>query len=398
MIKTKILFIHHGFGWGGAPISMMNTIKKLDKSQYEAHVLLLKDSIVKDKLSENNIMYTVCKSRFYRKYYTYLSHTEAGYVKPYKIFKIFKIFTSWFMSKYIYAPKILKNHKFDIVHLNSSVLSDWIYPASKQGKVIYHIREPISKGRFGIRYNFIRREVEKYADKIIAISKDNADRINLAKKTEVVYNFIDIPDKIKEKSQVKSILYVGGIAKIKGINILIEAIPFINKDIQLNLAGSFPKNQPLSNFKKIVYKLCYPKAYRFRSKLMIISALDNVNMIGSFSSIGPLLKQSSLLISPFTVPHFSRPVIEAFAYGKPVIVSDVVGMDELVDNNINGIIIENGNAIALADAINRLVNTPELLYKMGAKGREKSISRYSPQVNVLKIENIYKKLINKRLQ
>ena len=398
MTKTKILFIHHGSGWGGAAINMINIINKLDKLQYETHVLLIKDSIVKDRLFENNIMCTVCKSWFYRKFYAYLIHSDAGYIQPYKIYKLFKIFTSWFMSKYIYAPRILKNHKFDIVHLNSSVLSDWICPASKQGKVIYHIQEPISKGRFGVRYNFICREVEKYADKIIAISKDNAARINLAKKTEVVYNFIDIPAEIEENSQSKSILYVGGMAKIKGINILLEAIPFINKDIQINLAGHYPNLQPFSIFKKIAYKLCYPKAYRFRSKLMIISALDNVNMIGSFSSIGTLLQQSSLLISPFTAPHFSRPVIEAFAYGKPVIVSDVVGMDEIVNNNINGIIIENGNASALADAINSFVNKPELLFKMGAKGREKSISRYSPQINVFKIEHIYKKLINKRLQ
>ena len=375
MTSTKILFIHHSSGWGGAPINMINIINKLDKLQYETHVLLLKDSIVKDRLSENNIMYTVCKSWFYRKFYTYLSHSDSGYIPPYKIYQLFKIFTSWFMSKYIYAPRVLKDHKFDIVHLNSSVLSDWIYPASKQGKVIYHIQEPISKGRFGVRYNFIRREVEKYADKIIAISKDNAARINLAKKTEVVYNFIEIPQKIEENGQSKSILYVGGIAKIKGINILLEAIPLINKDIQLNLAGHYPNLQPFGIFKKIAYKLLYPEAYRLRSKLMIISSLDNVNIIGSFSSISTLLEESSLLISPFTAPHFSRPVIEAFAYGKPVIVSDVVGMDELVDNNINGIIIENGNAIALADAINSLVNTSELLYKMGAKGRKKSISR-----------------------
>ena len=396
--KIKILFIHHGAGWGGAPISMMNTINKLDKSQYEPHVLLLQDSVVKDRLAENNIAYTVCKSRFYRKYYTYLSHSDAGYIQPYKIYKQFKIVTSWFMSKYIYAPKVLKKHKFDIVHLNSSVLSDWVYPASKMGKVIYHVREPVSKGMFGFRYNFIRSEVKKYADKIIAISKDNAARINLPEKTEVVYNFIDIPDEIVQKSNKKSILYVGGVAKIKGIDTLIEAIPMINKDIQLNLAGHFPKLLHLSNFKKIAYQLLYPSAYRLRFQLITIAKLDNVNMIGGFSSIGALLQESTFLISPFTVPHFSRPVIEAFAYGKPVIASDVIGMDEIVDNEINGLIIKRNNPKALADAINTLVNKPELLKKMGISGRSKAIELYSPKVNILKIENMYNELINEKLQ
>lgn len=398
MSKIKVLFIHHGSGWGGASISLINTINKIDKSKFEPSVLLLKDSIVKERLSENNIMYTVCKSYFYTKYYTYLTHSDAGYIQPYKIFKLYKIFTSWVLSKYLYAPKTLRKLKFDIVHLNSSVLSDWIYPASKQGKVIYHIREPISKGMFGIRYNFIRHEVQKYADKIIAISRDNAARINLANKTDVVYNFIDIPDEIPEESHQKSVLYVGGMAKIKGIDIFLEAIPFINEDIQLNLAGHYPKLRPFSFVKNIAYKFRYPAAYRLRTKLMIISARDNVKIIGKFSSIGPLLQESSLLISPFTKPHFSRPVIEAFAYGKPVIVSDVVGMDELVDHNKNGIIIENGNARSLADTINNLVNKPELLISMGAKGREKSISSYSPEINVLKIESIYMELVRERLE
>jgi len=396
--KVKILFIHHASGWGGAPINMINIINELDKTKFDPHVLLLKDSIVKDRLEEKNIGYTVCNSFFYRKCYRYFSHSEAGKIPYYNFLVLIKVFITWLLSKYIYAPKVLKNHDFDVVHLNSFVLSDWVYPASKQGKVIYHIQEPISKGMFGLRYNFIRTEVEKYADKIIAISIDNKGRINLPEKTEVVYNFIDIPNTIEEKKITKSILYVGGVAKIKGIDILIDAIPFIHKDIQLNLAGHFPNLSPLSNFKETAYKFLYPSAYRLRYKLMTIAKLDNVNMIGSFSSIGTLLQESTLLISPFTVPHFSRPVIEAFAYGRPVIVSDVIGMDEVVDNEINGLIINKENPKALAIAINTLVNKPELLKKMGVSGRRKAIELYSPKVNILKIENIYNELNNEKLQ
>jgi hypothetical protein len=79
---------------------------------------------------------------------------HAAFIEPYKVYKLLIIFVSWFMSKYICAPLVLKDFEFDIVHLNSSVLSDWIYPASKKEKVIYHIREPISKGISGFRYVF----------------------------------------------------------------------------------------------------------------------------------------------------------------------------------------------------------------------------------------------------
>ena len=66
MNKIKILYVHHGTGWGGAPISMLNVLNQLDKSQFEPHVLLLKDSIVKDRLAENNIACTVCSSLFFK--------------------------------------------------------------------------------------------------------------------------------------------------------------------------------------------------------------------------------------------------------------------------------------------------------------------------------------------
>jgi glycosyltransferase involved in cell wall biosynthesis len=393
--KLKILFIHHGAGWGGAPISLINLINELDKTRFEPHVLLLKDSVVKDRLRENNIAFTICHSNFYRKRYKYLSHSDAAFIKPYKVYKLLIMFVSWFMSKYICAPLVLKDFEFDIVHLNSSVLSDWIYPASKKGKVIYHIREPISKGIFGFRYNFIRSEVQKYADKIIVISNDNAVRINIPQKTEVVYNFIDIPNKIKETNLAKSILYVGGAAKIKGIEILIDAIPHINKGIKINMVGHYPRLQTLSNLKKIAYKLLFPNAYKLRTKLITISEYENVNIIGSVSSITNILQESNLLISPFTVPHFSRPVIEAFAYKKPVIVSDVLGMDEIVDDNINGLIIEKNNPKALAAAINYLCSHPEKAREMGLKGRQKAEKVFSQKINTIKVENIYQQLINK---
>ena len=396
MKKTKILYIHHGAGWGGAPISLMSLINELDKTKFEPHVLLLKDSIVKERLRENNITYTVCDSNFYSKHYKYVTHSDASLIKPYKVYKLLKMFISWVLSKYYFAPKALKKHTFDIVHLNSSVLSDWIHPASKHGKVIYHIREPISKGIFGFRYNFIRSEVQKHADKVIAISKDNATRINIPQKTEVVYNFIDIPNKIIETNSTKSILYVGGAAKIKGIEVLIDAIPLINKDIQINMAGNFPKFQTMSSLKRLAYRLRYPSKFKLREKLIAISQYKNVNIVGSVSTITNILQESSFLISPFTVPHFSRPVIEAFAYEKPVIASDVMGMEEIVDEGVNGLLVEKNNPKALAEAINYLCNQPKKVREMGLKGREKAEKFFSPEINTKKVEAIYEQLMNKK--
>ena len=120
----KILFVHHASGWGGAPNSMIKLINSLDKSQYNVEVLLLKHSIVAEKLAENGIKYKVAESFFYRRYYQYFTHSEADYLKWYQVYRFLKLSILWLLSRYYYAKKELLMHDYDIVHLNSSVLSD----------------------------------------------------------------------------------------------------------------------------------------------------------------------------------------------------------------------------------------------------------------------------------
>jgi glycosyltransferase involved in cell wall biosynthesis len=211
----------------------------------------------------------------------------------------------------------------------------------------------------------------------------------------VVYNFINIPNKIKETNLAKSILYVDGAAKIKRIEILIDVIPHINKGIKINMVGNYPRLQTLSKLEKIAYKLHFPNTYKLRTKLITILEYKNVNTIDIVSSITNILQESNLLISPLTVTHFSQPVIEAFVYEKPVIVSDVLGMDEIMDDNINGLIIEKNNPKALAAAINYLSSHPEKAREMGLKGREKAEKVFPQKINTKKVENIYQQLIDK---
>lgn len=394
MSKTKVLFIHHSSGWGGAPINMINIIKELDKTKYEAHVLLLKDSVVKERLSELNIPYTICDASFYKKWYRYFTHSDAKVFRWNRFISMPKMFISWFLSKYFYASKVLKKHTFDIVHLNSSVLSDWLYPASKLGKTVYHIQEPISKGILGFRYQLIRSEVSKYADRVIAISKDNARRIDLPEKTEIVYNFTDIPETVHNNSSDKRVLFVGGAAEIKGIHVLIDALPLLNKSTKVVIAGHFPNIKPLGKLKSITYQVLKPRSFKLRRHLELVSKFNNVELIGTVMNINDAMRKTRLLISPFTVPHFSRPVIEAFAHSKPVIVSDVKGMNEIVDDKLNGLIVKNKDAKALANAINSLLNDQALAESMGKNGRLKAIELYSAKHNIKKIESVYTELVS----
>jgi glycosyltransferase involved in cell wall biosynthesis len=88
------------------------------------------------------------------------------------------------------------------------------------------------------------------------------------------------------------------------------------------------------------------------------------------------LRAASCVVAPALLEDYGLTVIEGMAYGKPAIVCDDGGnLANLVDDGVNGFVVApTGEAIAAA--ITRLRDEPELARKMGAAARE-SASAYT---------------------
>lgn len=93
---------------------------------------------------------------------------------------------------------------------------------------------------------------------------------------------------------------------------------------------------------------------------------------------------------------FGVSVLEASACGKPVVVSNVGGLPEVVDNGITGIIVESKNSNQLADALVTLINNPDLRKKMGDAGRSKVMRDFSWDSSVKKMLRIYRNVLNNK--
>lgn len=385
----KILFVHHGTGWGGAPKAMINLINSLDKSKYDTEVLLLKKSIVTNKLEENGIKYRLAKSNFYRKYYTIFIHSEAGYYQWYQFYYIIRNFLFWILSRFLFARKELKNFDYDIVHLNSSVLSDWLAPASAKGKVVIHIREPFKKRKLDIFYYIFTEQMRKYANVIIAISKDNLERIGLENKSVVVYDYsvkaLNIPPESSYYS--KKVLYLGGSQRIKGFYEMVEALDFIDKDILVYFAGNYTFSHSNRKIKRFV-KLFITDDKKKENAIIKMRESNKAIEIGLIYDVPKYLNEVCCLVSPFDKPHFSLPVVEALTNRKPVIVTNIDGADEIIKDKINGLIIPKNNPQELANAINYMCKNGDLAREMGENGFLDAVEKFSI-TNMEKIAEIY---------
>ncbi len=395
--KTKILFIHHGTGVGGAPISLLNLILHLNKDKYDVKVAFIKNSEVINLYTQQGIKTEVIGASD-----KWFSHTETAKTHWWKFYKYFGAYNHWWRTAKKVAPSYLKTQDFDIVHLNSHVLTSWAYAANKLGrKVVLHNREAIAKGYCGIRRKILQNLIKNNCDAVINISEDNKKRLGLSKNNYVIYNFINIPGEYRPSmgnlNQNRNILYLGGQAKIKGFKAVVECLGYLNPNIKIQFAGNYNK---LGNTNGIKEKLKFwLKLTVFRKKygaILKIMNTQNAELLGLLKEPLTTINACDILITPFKIEHFSRPAVEAFAYGKPVIGSNVEGMNEIVDHGINGLLVEKENPRALANAVNFLCQHPDKARGMGLKGREKAEKIFSPEINTKKVETIYDELMKER--
>lgn len=82
---------------------------------------------------------------------------------------------------------------------------------------------------------------------------------------------------------------------------------------------------------------------------------------------------------------------EAMACGLPVVSCLVEGVAELVDDELNGILVPPKNALALADAFQRLKNDPALRLRLGRAGRQKVVQKFSLRANTARRAALYLK-------
>ena len=75
-------------------------------------------------------------------------------------------------------------------------------------------------------------------------------------------------------------------------------------------------------------------------------------------------------------------IMEAMATGLPVVSTSIGGIPEMVIDNETGFLVSAGDAVALADAIEKMINDRSLAQKLGQAGYERAQRLFSIEKNV----------------
>ena len=160
----------------------------------------------------------------------------------------------------------------------------------------------------------------------------------------------------------KIVLFVGRMVYEKGPHILIEAAHralMINNSLKFVLVGDGPMREQLM---RRVYEL------GIAHKILFTGFIDDEELIG-------LYQLADVCVFPSLYEPFGIVVLEAMAAGCPVIVSSIGGMQEVIDNDVDGCKVPPGDIEALKNAILR-VTSDDSFRKWLSENAKKKVRDY----------------------
>lgn len=184
-------------------------------------------------------------------------------------------------------------------------------------------------------------------------------------------NFL-YPDPGKREKDEGYALYAGRLSQEKGIELLIGAWKYVSA-APLKVMGDGPLMEKVKNIVKD-------------------KKVNNIEFLGfqSKENAARYMKGARFIIIPsLCYESFPRIIAEAFAYGIPVLASELGTMKSLIDDGRTGRLFEPGNERDLAKIAEWMFGYPEVLELMGVNARQEYENKYSAQKNYQFLKNIY---------
>lgn len=282
-----------------------------------------------------------------------------------------------------------------------------------------HSLEPLrpwKREQLGLGYeasSWVEKTAIEMADAIIAVSEETkVDVLNHfdvdENKIQVIYNGIDLKEyqvttstSTLEEYGIDNnkpiLLFVGRITRQKGIIHLVNAIKYINKDVQIVLCAGAPDTLEIAE----EMKQSVAEAKKDRDNIFWIEKML------SKPEIIQLYSHADVFCCPSIYEPFGIINVEAMACKTAVVASAVGGIKEVVVHNETGILVPveqqkeapfepvNPDQFSrdLAAGVNKVIENPELKNKMASAGRNRAEEKFDWVAIAKEVADLYASLI-----
>jgi glycosyltransferase involved in cell wall biosynthesis len=134
----------------------------------------------------------------------------------------------------------------------------------------------------------------------------------------------------------------------------------------------------------------------YRKELRALGCDDMVRFLGFRRDIADLMCAADLVVVPSVAEAFGLVLAEALYLGRPVVATRAGGIPEIIDDGVDGVLVEPGDSAALAKAIANALDDPDRARVMAGRGRDKVAARFSFEGMTRAYEAVYQSLLERR--
>jgi len=270
--------------------------------------------------------------------------------------------------------KLIKNEKYDVVHIHSERFFFFYILIAKSARVSTIVRTIhstfIFNGFLAIRRKFLLRIGHKLGCQYTSISKnvrDNEKKLNGIDSTLInnwidTDNFTPLEKNPLTKNDTIKLISIGACSHVKQhfhILNLVAYLKKINIKVEYNHIGKGELEE------------------EEQKQAKLLSIEDSVNFLGSQNNIIEYLHRSDFFLMPSSYEGLGNACVEAMSTGLIPIVNDVPGLRDLVENDTIGYVVKYEDTETVANKIIDLVNTPEKQSYFKENARKKVLNLYS---------------------
>lgn len=289
-------------------------------------------------------------------------------------------------SMFAWIKIILKNN-IDLIHANGTLAARSVVCSAKicRKPLVCHIRFDFGKDYYEWAFKYLPSpNCFIFVSESMKMSiKPSLIKASPAASFEVVHNAVILSNKEcpPPSEQVNRIGIIANFQKVKGhedffymAKELLQTQPHLHFDV----IGSDVQNQGREKVLKSLAK-----------------SLDIENQIsfhGHLDDIYTVIDLIDIVICPSHEEPFGRCAIEAMSRGKPVVVTNVGGLPEIVEDNVNGFIVPAKKPESLVVAVKKLINDKGLRQFISSQNITKVLKQFSQKGHVESILNLYQKV------
>jgi len=216
---------------------------------------------------------------------------------------------------------------------------------------------------------FISRSIWNNASFIVANSnslKETCEKFDSKRDIGVITNGVDTdlfyPNNSRKANQNEvQLLFVSRLMPQKGIDTLIKSCGLLKKrginNYRLTIVGE-------GHLKGLMFSLIEQNGIK-----------DRINYLGwkDLEDLPSIYREADIFILPSVMEGMSSVTLQAMASGLPIVASKVKGFEEILEENVNGLTAEYNNEEQFADAIEKLIKSPDLRETMSKNSLRKSV-------------------------